>query len=258
MKYLKYTIIAAIMVLIACEQNDPIADLGTITSEVPNVYMAPLNPSVRTDTPEELKIQYWSTENKFNELGLFETVNTSSELSFKLEPSSVNYEYSITYSARLQDETQISSEQHDLSNWVTDENAYLLTRYYQPIADYKMQLYTNSSTSKIDFETHMPDTLAQHLHIDLANVLNKTQLSIILVDHNAVMTATDFDACFNGDSKTESGLTTLQTKLKEVAFQAIVGDTYELKTTHRVTLRFRISNTNNNWGSSGGYGFDVI
>lgn len=250
MKYLKYILIATVVLMTACEQNDPVANMGETMGEVPNVYLATLSPIAWADTDIELKIQYWSIENSFSELGLYETIDTAVVLNFKLNPASVDYTYEIEYWGRIQDDMQVTTEQHDIGKWVPAQNAYVLARVYTPATEHKLKKYTNRETDISSFEALMPDTLEQHLYIDLSNELDKIQLSTILVEQNAVMTTTTFDACFSGTSKTETGLQTLQTKLKEVGFQNLVGGTYKLSVQHGIVLRFKAANTNGAWGSS--------
>ncbi|MEP4532801.1 MAG: hypothetical protein ABJ004_06930 [Cyclobacteriaceae bacterium] len=241
MKKLKNIIqvLLAAAVLSACETNNVFDDLGKSDgSIVSNVYMEALAPKLQAGLTRELEVQYWSLDDDFAYLGLWDYVSVYQV--FEVTVSGV------VYTAEVQDEFQDWQEYQqysfDFAHWTPELSAYYRIVEYEIDQQYDAVTLDNGDITFSEFSAQLPEDFEADIYNYYSTNLTRSTLNDLMID-NAVMTQIEFDSHYgdNGFLTTE-GKVAVVAGLAEIGMETLVGDGYSLGNEYQITVAFRATN----------------
>jgi len=258
-KMKKIIYIAIAFSLAACEKFDHVADLAQVGQFAPNVYMSPIAPVASPNSEVELNIQYWSPDEKFNELALWQGIDTSAKIEITLAPDSLEYIYTYNYTGTRDSSAVYKTYDFDFADWTPDLNAYNRKPKYPVNASLAKFSKANSATNTPTvFSGFIPEKVKTDMYTYLAGNLKKAQLTNLLVNTHAVINSTDVESQYETDGKLKAGAVDyFAAKIAGIGFVKLLGTKYKYERTNNVSLQFKVTNGYNQVGSSATRSFNV-
>ena len=237
-----------ILTFVSCEKFDPVKDNAEIKETAPNAYMSPLNPTAIAGSEVIVPVQYWSVDDKFNYLGLWHKIDTSTIVQIELAPKSVGYNYEKTTEGNKREEVEYKEYQFGYDDWSPADNAYATELKYMADATFaKISVSKNVS----DFVIALHQGAEDEFYTTLANDLSKSKMQLLVVSTHGVVTQVDFDTKYDAEGNYLDGAEAFfETKLKEIGIENLIGVNHKYEKIHAISLRFKIINGNNTEGVS--------
>jgi hypothetical protein len=258
MKKLIYLL--AMFSLFSCEKYDLLEDIADIKETRPNVYLAPISPTANPGSEVNLSVQFWSTDDVFNYIGLYHTVDTSTLIQIEVYPANISFTYEKALSGKKLEETEYREIPYSFDDWSPDKNAYAVdVKYPVDIAYKKISVINNAgSTNKPQFIASLYPEAENEFYTELAKKLNKTKMKTLIVDSVAYIGVEEFESKYDAEGKyLEGSENYFADKLAEIGMLRLIHKKYLFQKIHSVSLRFKIRNGSDTEGISAYRSFNV-
>ncbi|MCT4586461.1 MAG: hypothetical protein N4A71_01425 [Carboxylicivirga sp.] len=193
-KILKYFsfILPGLLILSACEVNDPVNDLVRTGYVGANVYyeVEPTNSKAGRDVP--FYTEYWSVDDEFKNLELWYGIDKS--LNYSLKSSLNEYVYALDSAETARESQLISKFDHDINSYDTEKAAYVIDDVF-PVS-YTLAPTVIENPLSYDEEQIFklfPEVLIKNFYAGLFETLDYNMLKMVLVEKTALIDQATFD-----------------------------------------------------------------
>lgn len=223
----------------ACEENDVFDELGSVEGEtLADVYFEPFAPKLQAGTSTEKFVQFWSLDDYFEYLGLWEYIYRFQVLEVSVEGMVFEMEAEDEFA----DWQEVTAYNFDYADFVPDEKAYVKTISYTVDNAYDYVTLDKDDLTVAEFIEQAPETYAEDVYQYYSEELDKSSLENILVGNN-LMTQSEFEGLFDdNDNLTEAGQAEVISSFGQLGLASLIGDSYTVENEYQITLGFRVTN----------------
>lgn len=238
---------AILLVTAACETNNIFNELGTTDgSIVANVYLEAMAPSLQAGISKEMSVQYWSLDDRFDYLGLWDYVSVTREFKVVVE----GVEYSTSENDDFQDWTEVSSYNFDFADWDPELSAYNRTISYDIKSEYDNVTTASDELTLDQYLAATPEDYLAAMYSHYTSNLSRAVLNELMLD-NAVMTQAEFDGHYaESGFLTADGRAAMEAGLAQIGAKKLIGDSYAITSEYAITLAFRATNSSGEYNES--------
>ncbi|HHH55416.1 MAG TPA: hypothetical protein ENK91_17290, partial [Bacteroidetes bacterium] len=194
MKISNYYLILFIgFVLMGCETNDPLKDMGVLGKQNANIYFVPMQPIADANAEIEYEVEYWTVGDVIKSQSLWDKIYISGE--YEIEIKDASYTYKNTFDSLYKDKTLYKEYDFDFTDWNPAKNAYDFKSKYFVDGKYAKKTFKENNISKSDFFALISENELNGIFQSLIN--NKSLLKKIIVENNNVVDEATFDSWFD-------------------------------------------------------------
>ncbi len=256
----KIVYILVLFSLFSCEKFDLLEDIADIKEIRPNVYLAPVSPTANPGSEVNLSLQYWSTDEVFNYIGLYHSVDTSTLIQIEVYPVNISFTYEKALSGKKLEETEYTEIPFSIDDWSPDKNAYAVDVKYLVDPTYKKKSVANNilATNKAQFIAALYPEAENEFYNELAKKLSKTKMKTLIVDSVAHIGIEEFESKYDAEGNyLEGSEAYFADKFAEIGILALINKKYLFQKVHTISLITRIRNGYNVEGKSAYRSFNV-
>ncbi|MEN8250561.1 MAG: hypothetical protein ABFS32_16635 [Bacteroidota bacterium] len=235
-------VIVIIGSLVSCEDNNILDDLGTSDGTiVANVYMETLAPKLPAGLDRDIRVQYWSLDNKFTYTGLWDSVAQTGKYIVMVD----NIPYDDELGGVFQGWTEYQEHPFNLANWKPDSAAYITSANYVIDPAYDKVTVKSTEITLTEFLATAPETYEDDVYGFYTISLKKEYLNNLMID-NAIMTQEVFDSHYaESGLLTDEGKVAIRAGLGQIGIEALVETNYSINVEYDIALSFRVINGTN-------------
>ncbi len=248
---------AATAVFVACEINNPVADLSDPGYIAANVYWDVPVANVKAGNNVEFYAEYWSVDGEINYLGVWYDIQKTQK--YILTNPVTGYSFSLDSSELSRELLEIKTFTHSEDNYVPEKKAYVIQDQFPVSYTLASLEYKNPITFNADqFNQLIPGYVKEQFLNNLFPQLAYPELKTLLVTDRQIVEPQIFESYFDSIStgdvvsrimKTEAG-ETLRSDLNDVPFSALIYNknrqyyAVEFTQGYQLDARFRVVNGN--------------
>ncbi|REE01164.1 hypothetical protein [Marinoscillum furvescens] len=236
-----------LMVAAACETNNIFNELGTTDgSIVANVYLETFAPSLQAGITKDLEVQYWSLDDRFDYLGLWDYVTVTREYIVTVE----GVEFSTSENEDFQDWTEVSTYNFDFADWDPELSAYKRSISYDIKEAYDNATAGSDELTADQYLAAAPENYLADMYSHYTSNLSRATLNELMLEYE-VMTQAEFDGHYaESGFLTTDGRAAMEAGLAQIGAKELVGDSYSITSEYAITLAFRATNSTGEYNES--------
>jgi hypothetical protein len=197
-KILKYFsfILPGLLILSACEVNDPVNDLVRTGYVGANVYYEVESKNSKAGVDVPFYTEYWSEDDEFKNLELWYGLDKS--LKYALASSLNDYAYELDSAETARESQLILSFEHDTKSYDTKKAAYVIDDVFPVSYTLAATVIENPSTYDEEQITKLfPEYVINNFYTGLYETLDYDLLKLVLVEKTALIDEVAFDTHFD-------------------------------------------------------------
>ncbi|SHE33742.1 hypothetical protein SAMN05444274_10191 [Mariniphaga anaerophila] len=251
-------IFSAFLLITACTINDPIDDISSPGYVAANIYWDVPVTNVMAGKDVSFYAEYWSVDNKFNDLSIWYDVNKNLKYTLSYPPT--GYTLTIDSSALVREFIEIKSLDHSDASYDAEKKAYVIENSF-PVSytlsslEYKNPIAFNPE----QFNQLIPEYVKTQFLDNLFEQFSYKDFKSLLVDDQQIVEEEIFEGYFDTITEGEETIrvikpeaeTSLRAHMNEVSFGVFIYNTnkqfYAVEFTqgYQLNARLRIVNGNN-------------
>ena len=227
-------------VLMSCQEENNIFDEVGLTTggQVAEVRLSQGANAAEAGTTVTREVRFWSVDDTFDYLGLWEQVSLNTRYEVKIEES--------TFSERTAEITidwrEVREENFSFADWEPKEKIYLREISYDVDMAYDEVLEDAEMLSFDDFSKRIPENFESLFYDFCIEKLSENQLKNVVLT-KGTLSDEQFNELYGEDGLlTTAGEEQLRNELKSIGLEKLAADTYEIAQEYTITLAYRVTN----------------